>query len=61
MFLILAYTTLKTVLCHSYHSWPARAFFTSADCIFSWSCLWLSREKWGKAVPRECPALSTPP
>lgn len=51
MFLILAYTTLKTVFCHSYCSWPARAFFTSADCIFSWSCMWLRRERWGKTVP----------
>lgn len=58
---VLASTTLKTVLCHSHCSWPTGALSTIADCIFSWLCMWLSREKWGKTVPWDCPALSTPP
>lgn len=61
MFPILAYTILKTVLCHSHCSWPTGALFTIADCIFSWPCMWLSREKWGKTVPWDFPALYTPP
>lgn len=57
---ILAYTILKAVLCHSHCSWPTRALFTIADCIFSWPCMWLSREKWGKTVPWDFPALYAP-
>lgn len=61
VFPIPAYTILKTVLCHSHSSWPTRALFTVAGCIFRWPCMWLSREKWGKTVPWDFPALYTPP
>lgn len=61
VFPIPAYTILKTVLCHSHGSWPTKALFAVAGCIFRWPCMWLSWEKWGKTVPWDFPALYTPP